>query len=180
MLVGKRLAIWRRVVNMLVFQFGYITREADKSWCEYALHVQCPWRLLKDGAIFTGLSDLYSPREETADFDWCKWHADSGWPDNLLEHQLSSLLKQDLATCSLENVSDLLVVEKVEASGIGDARVHLSGGYIWECYPVGIEREYWRLLDNVHRKHFAVCGESRTTANKSVERTGAPPLASDA
>jgi hypothetical protein len=128
-LMGKRLAIWRRAANMLVLHFGQVTREADKSWGEFALHVHCPWRLLKDGSVFVGLADLYSPREQTPDFDWKKWHADSGWPDNLLDHQILSVLKgEDTITRSLENATDHFVVEKVQASEIGDAKLYLSGG----------------------------------------------------
>jgi hypothetical protein len=178
-LLGKRLAIWRRAANMLVLHFGQVTRKGDKSWGEYALHVQSPWRLLKDGAIFAGLSDLYSPREQTSDFDWDKWYEDADWPDSLLEYQLLSVLKgTDPVSRSLENTTDHFLVEKVQASDIGDAKLYLSGGYIWECFPDCLEGEHWRMLDTAKRKHFVVSGERRPTDHKAIQPKAASPSTS--
>jgi hypothetical protein len=174
-LVGKKLSIWRRAANMLVLHFGQVTRKEDKSWGEYALHVQCPWRLLKDGAIFVGASDLYSPREEAPDFDWGEWYEDRKWPDNLLEHRVFSVLKgMDTVTHSIENATEHFRVEKVQASDIGDAKLYLSGGFMWECFPDSVAGAHWRLLDIGNRKHFVVSGERSTTANKGATPNGDP------
>jgi hypothetical protein len=166
-LPGKKLAIWRRAANMLVLHFGKVTRAAEGSWGEYALHVQCPWRLIMDGVIFAGQSDLYNPRERTPNFDWDYWYKKSDWPDNLLEHKIRSILKgYDPATRSIENATEGFVVEKAEATEIGDARIYFSGGCVWECFPNGCEGEHWRLLDfrgapeeHEKRRHFVVSGE---------------------
>ena len=159
-LLGKKLAIWRRAADMLVLHFGKVRSEGDKSWGEYALHVQCPWRLLQDGGMFTGCADLFKMREKITGPAYTKWYQEGNWSDNLLEHRLLSILSSDSISRSLENTTDGLVVEKVEASAIGDARLYLSGDYVWECFADGVRGEYWRLLDMEHedRKHFVVSG----------------------
>lgn len=174
-LVGRRLSIWRRAANMLVLHFGQVTREDDKSWGEFALHVQCPWRLLKDGAVFAGLADLYSPRDETPDFDWRKWYEDQEWPDNLLEHQVLLVLKGSCSvTHSIENATEQFVVERVEASEIGDAKIFLGGGYVWECFPHSVADEHWRLLDMANQTDFVVSGQRPGPANKGAAPNGGP------
>lgn len=159
-LLGKRLAIWRRAANMLVLHFGQVTRGEGKSWGEYALHVQCPWRLLKDGTIFVGSGDLYTPKKEKRNFDWDKWYNEGTWPDNLLEHRVLSVLKRrDAVTRSIENATKKFVVEKALASDIGEVKLFLRGGYLWECFPNSISGEHWRLLDFDTKKHFVVSGQ---------------------
>jgi hypothetical protein len=159
-LLGKRLAIWRRAADMLILHFGEVRREDDKSWGEYAFHVQCPWRLLKDGAMFTGFADLFQRKEKITGPEHVKWYKEGNWSYNLLEHRLLSILTSDSTPRSLENTTNGLVVEKVEATEINDAKLYLSGGYMWECFADGCRGEYWRLLDCEHenRKHFVVSG----------------------
>lgn len=169
-IVGKRLSIWRRAANMLVIHFGNIERGENKSWGEIAIHVQCPWRVLSDGAMFTGLGDLYHPAHETEDFDWGKWWADGSWPDNLMEFQMRQVLKgTDTATRSLENVTKALVVEKVTASSVGDAAIYLSGGFTIEFFPNCVEGEHWRILDRGRKKQFVVENERKAPANNTSE-----------
>lgn len=171
-IVGKRLSIWRRAANMLVVHFGTIERGEGESWGEFAIHVQCPWRVLRDGCMFTGLGDLYHPAHEAEDFDWDAWWAEASWPDNLMEFQMRSVLKgTDPSTRSLENATDDFVVEDVTASPVGDAVIHLSGGFSLEFFSNRLDGEHWRILDRGRKKQFVVEDTREDLANKPAHPT---------
>ena len=166
-LVGKRLTIWRRAANMLVVHFGDIERGENQSWGQFAIHVQCPWRVLRDGVMFTGLGDLYQPTHEIEDFDWDQWWSEESYPENLMENRIHSVLKgTDPSTRSLENVTDQFVVEEIVASPVGDGVIHLSGGFTLELFPNCVDGEHWRILDLGRKKHFVVENEREGMANK--------------
>jgi hypothetical protein len=76
-LIGKPLWRCTRAADMVCFQFG--TRHPRRDFfgrdCEvgdYALHVQCSWRIIRSEEILVGKEDLYQPQESTSDtfFDW--------------------------------------------------------------------------------------------------------------
>lgn len=41
-IVGKRLCLTRRSLDIRQFHFGDLRRDGDKSWGEWALHTSCP------------------------------------------------------------------------------------------------------------------------------------------
>src|SRR6266516_3307006 len=60
-LIGLRLSIIRRAADMLVLHFGPIRRHPSGTGtvADYALHVQCPWRLDGPNGTVTGRDDLW-------------------------------------------------------------------------------------------------------------------------
>lgn len=79
-LVGK--ALWRctRAADLVAFQFGE-RRETRNAFGtpalvgEYALHVQCAWRITRDDQVLVGNVDLYYPARSAPEsdlnrFDW--------------------------------------------------------------------------------------------------------------
>ena len=165
-LIGKRLSIWRRASTMLTVQFGSVCREGDKSWGEYALHIDCPWRLLRHGRIFTGREDLFEPRILKRHFDWDKW-ANENWHDNLMEAIVLSVLKGvDKKTRSIENTRRILTVTKVDVSALGDLRIHMTGGFCLETFAEGTDTEFWRLLDWNKERHHVLRARRRTRPTK--------------
>ncbi len=60
-LVGLRLSIIRRAADMLVLHFGTIRPRpsGEGTVADYALHVQCPWRLDSPKGTVTGRDDLW-------------------------------------------------------------------------------------------------------------------------
>jgi hypothetical protein len=68
-IVGLPLTAARRAADMRTFQFG-ILRPVDRgSVGDFALHVQCPWRIDGPDGIVTGRLDLWEPVEDNAPFD---------------------------------------------------------------------------------------------------------------
>jgi hypothetical protein len=64
-LVGLPLSIARDAAAMKNFQFGGIRPHPSGKGTvgQYALHLQCPWRIIATDGIVTGSSDYYEPAE---------------------------------------------------------------------------------------------------------------------
>jgi hypothetical protein len=144
-----------RAAAMRTIQFGAV--RDYKSGCvgEYALHIQCPWRLENYTGIITGSDDLYRPFDENKelndDFDW-------EHDDNLQDHLLRQLLNgYDERTRQIVNSTSLLVVGAVEADLTGGFCLKLSGGYRLVVFPTGTRDEAWRIFrPGSEEEHFVV------------------------
>lgn len=165
-LIGLRLSIARRAADMRVFHFGNVRAVPNGSVGEFALHIQCPWRLDGPNGIVTGSADLYEPVNETKKVD-DTWHYDRN--DNLQDHCLAALLGgYDAVTRSVVNQRADLVVEDVQADDCGGAVLVLSAGYRLAMFPDGVRHEQWRLfqpgskLRHVVVSPGSVCGDSRS------------------
>jgi hypothetical protein len=68
-LVGLRLCIARDAAGMKNFQFGEIRPHPSGKGTvgDFALHVQCPWRLVTTTQVLTGSADYYEPAVEGED-----------------------------------------------------------------------------------------------------------------
>src|SRR6516162_3809503 len=68
-IIGLPLTSARRAADMRTFQFGTLRPVDRGSVGDFALHVQCPWRIEGPDGIVTGRLDLWDPVEENAPFD---------------------------------------------------------------------------------------------------------------
>src|SRR5262252_4212631 len=71
-LVGLPLTAARRAADMRVFQFGTLRPVNRGSVGDFALHVQCSWRIEGPDGIVTGRLDLWEPLDVNAPFDETK------------------------------------------------------------------------------------------------------------
>jgi hypothetical protein len=153
-LVGLPLARSHRAADLRNFHFGAVHPHRGGTAGEYALHVQCPWRIDGPGGIVTGRADLWVlPSGEYAPDNWEPQH-----DNNLQDVQIGRLLGgEDPDTGSYVNATGGLVVEKVWASEFGDAILYLSGGYRLVLVPCGTAGEAWRLFrPGEEDSHFVV------------------------
>src|SRR5262245_25598399 len=92
LLVGKKLSIARRAADMRGFHFGRVSvDEAGKrSSGEFALHIQCPWRIEGPDGIVTGRTDLWEPAEPGKEINWDTWDYDED--ENLQDRRVGALL----------------------------------------------------------------------------------------
>jgi hypothetical protein len=160
-LIGLKLSRMALAADMRTLQFGNTeARIGGGVVGEYALHVQCPWRLEDDARMITGSDDLYEPAEQseqlTESFDWEKG-------DSLQERTLRDLLKgYDTNTKQIVNSTSLLTVDAVQADSAGGFCLGLSGGYRFLVFPNGTRREAWRLFkpskDGIesNERHFVI------------------------
>jgi hypothetical protein len=142
-LIGKALWGCHRAADMATFQFGaraprqdFFKRPAEVG--EYALHVQCAWRIRSSDRIVVGSRDLYYPvkltagrQEISSDFDWDR--------DPNLREELLRLLFED-------GRKDFKV-QKVAAGIAGGLRIDCDHNLALEIFPdTSLPNEHWRLF----------------------------------
>jgi hypothetical protein len=159
-LVGLQLACTRRAADLRNLQFGPLRAVEGGTVGEYALHVQCPWRMEGPDGIITGRCDLWEPAEPSTAIDRDGWDYEAD--ENLQDRRLSVLLGgYDPATRSFVNRTAHLVVEDVRADGYGGAAIRFSGGYQLVLFPAGTRGEDWRVFrPGTDEPHFVVVGGS--------------------
>jgi hypothetical protein len=167
-LIGLPLSIARRAADMLNLQFGSV-REIDMKLGksvgkkgtvgEFALHVQCPWRIDSPDKIITGRGDLFRIAETGEPFD-----SDDNtcykFGMSLQDKKIGDLLQDfDPIIGSYANVTKSLIVEAVDADNFGGVIIYLFGGYRLVLFPSGSVGEDWRLLQpGTSEKHVVVSG----------------------
>lgn len=166
-LIGLKWAIARRAADMRVLHFGQITTGEKRtpqgstrqvSQGEFALHIQCPWRIESLDGIVTGRTDLFEPAEADAEVDWDTWDYEK--EENLQDCQIGKLLGgYDNETRSFVNQTERFVVEEVLADQFGGIIIALSGNYRVVLFSSGSRGEDWRLFQpNNLDSHFVICG----------------------
>ena len=144
--VLKGKAIWapRRAADMATFQFGERSVAQDfygrpTEVGEFALHIQCPWRIVKRDRFVVGSNDLYYPAEHShnddrpspSDFDWDR-------EPNLRDKLLRTLFGPG---------EPQLTVRGIETGCVGSFRLILENDTFLEVFPNGsIPHEHWRLF----------------------------------
>jgi len=145
---------------MKVLHFGVIKPHPSGKGTigDYALHVQCPWRIISSQQIVTGKGDLFEPPDARNNFDWEK--ATGEMNGNLQDKKLVELmLGYDPVTRSIVNNTNSLVVTDVEADSYGGVRIALTPDYRIELIPCGSLGEDWRWLKpGDPSRQFAVGG----------------------
>jgi hypothetical protein len=157
-LIGLPLSIVGRAADMRMFQFGAIQSDDESTFGQYALHVQCAWRIEGPDGIVTGRSDLWEPVEIGPEFDWDTWHYDKS--ENLQDRKIARLLEDHEPRIQSTGLPiSHLVAERVEADIYGGATIHLSGIYRLRIFPAGSEGEDWRMLEpGQQTPHFVIAG----------------------
>lgn len=155
-LIGLNLRYAGRASNLFWLGFGEmisVTRRGKtEELAEYALNIQCSWRINKDNKILVGSRDFYSPRtgwnEENDDFDW------DVQGNNRFDERIESFI---------ENAKEHVTVERVEPDKVGGLKIFLSQGYLLEVFPDTSEddeySEFWRFFNRRENSpHFVVTG----------------------
>jgi hypothetical protein len=99
---------------------------------QFALHIQCPWRIVTSEGIVTGSPDRGCPADE--DLNWTEWEKDQSTPSRQEKRLLDLFLGYDPDTGACENITDKLVVEAVSADKYGGAD-QLTDGYALQLFP---------------------------------------------
>jgi hypothetical protein len=144
-LLGLRFSASYRIADMRIFNFGRMHSVDSGSVGEYALHVQCPWRIESKERIITGRHDLFHPPEVTADFDWKSWDWDGR--ETLQDKIVSEFLAKNEP-----------IVQELITDCYGGATLRLSGEYNLVLFPAGSNSEDWRIFKPGEKDHFVVYG----------------------
>lgn len=147
-LIGMKLTIARNACDLKNFGFGEIRPHPTGRGTvgQYALHLQCAWRLTDGHEVITGSGDRHRPIAEGLQTDG----RDLRFGD-LQSKKLSDLLRgSDPETESILNTTDLLVVESVNLRPAGAFSLQLSGGLALDVLPDASSLEdgfeAWRLF----------------------------------
>jgi hypothetical protein len=133
-IVGLPLTAARRAADMQTFQFGPLRPVDRGSVGDFALHVQCPWRIEGPDGIVTGRLDLWEPVEENAPFN-------ENWSYEESPNLQDARLERWLAECE-----GSLVVKSVDADEFGGASIRFDRGFVLRMFPAGTRGEDWRLF----------------------------------
>ena len=139
-LVGLPLWAVGRASDLAWFQFG--SRKTVRGWKgderevgDYALHVQCAWRITMQDKIVTGRGDIFCTPTETSeptapDFDWEK--------GNRFDRVVRELFQDGLHQ---------FLVQSVRVGTAGSLSIALEGDYKLELFPHDSEtEEHWRFF----------------------------------
>jgi hypothetical protein len=132
---------------MRTFQFGSLRPVGGGSVGDWALHLQCPWRIEGPEGIVTGRLDLWEPVEENGPVD-ATWNYETS--PNLQDARLEQWLKRPEAA---------RVVRGVDADAFGGASLSFDQGYVLRLFPAGTCGEDWRLFSPTSdHPHLVVSG----------------------
>jgi len=143
-LLGLQLVWSTNAADMREFGFASPT-PSGTSRGEWGLHIQCPWRIEGQNHIITGDSDWFELRDDdqAPARDW-----NPGAGGSLQEARLRQLLRDhDDSHRVLQNTTDQLIVEDVDADSCGGACIKLSGEIQLRLFPTGSRGESWRLFE---------------------------------
>jgi hypothetical protein len=133
-IVGLPLTAVRRAADMRTFQFGSLRAVERGSLGEFALHVQCPWRIEGPDGIVTGRLDLWEPVEDDAPYEE-NWDYEKS--PNLQDARLERWLAENRG---------FLAVKDVDADEFGGAAISFDRGFVLRMFPAGTRSEDWRLF----------------------------------
>jgi hypothetical protein len=148
-IVGLPLRCIGRAANLLWLHFGEMrsagTRGGGtKTVGEWAIHVQCPWRICRHGHIVVACQDYYcSPGGEALDDDW-----DS--PGKSRFDSLATILCTEFETRPP-------VVSSVNVDEVGGFSLNFNAGYRLDVFPADSNdsSEDWRVFQpGSGNKHF--------------------------
>jgi hypothetical protein len=119
---------------------------------EYALHIQCPWRITGPYGIVAGSGDLSYAAGDDPHARIPAWKlARQG--ENRCDERVRMLLYHAR--------QHALIVEEVHADDVGSLTIHFNAGYTLAVFPNDtLEEEYWRFFrPYADEPHFLVTGQ---------------------
>jgi hypothetical protein len=123
-----------------------------KEVSEYALHIQCPWRFIKDDALILGARDIYDP-DNTA------YDSDPEWNWDEFDRDISEQSVFFVNAMKMKEHLLPLNVKNIILNGRGDLKIEFNKNVVFELFITGLRRyEYWRFIDFNRDSHFVVFG----------------------
>jgi hypothetical protein len=162
-LLGKVLWGSHRASDMTIFQFGVRKKVTDfygrvAEVGEYALHVQCPWRIAEEERVVVGSLDLYYPPDlKIADpVPHLDWDWESG-------NRQDELLKQMFQS------GKSFQVQAIEVGAAASLHIVVREDFFLDVFPddsvTSARHEHWRLLaPGTERPHFVITGSGIESA----------------
>ena len=169
-IIGTPLQGITRVADMVCFQFGnLIEKDAlyrDESGHaavhkvtagEYALHVQCCFRIPCGNTIVVAKSDLFQPSK-----DYVTSHGlnkEDAIPNDF-DYDVAGNSRMDEVFATTFNQPAGFLVESVKANPIGDLHIAFTNGFLLDVLTdISGGEECWRFFKHGDEKHLVVTGQ---------------------
>ncbi|MGV8864838.1 MAG: hypothetical protein ACOH2T_27240 [Pseudomonas sp.] len=152
-LVGQSLVGAARAADMLTLQLGELRQRQTPlgrtvETGEWALHIQCAWRIGNAQGIYTGRSDYWQPPEAVeSDAVIESWNPELG---NLRDSRMSAWIAQRQTSPAK--------VQSVSSDCFAGIRLHFDDGYTLEVFSDSSSDEDWRLIAWDGDEHLVVIG----------------------
>lgn len=152
-LIGKPINYITRAANMICVGFGntvviekpYRTKEntfemRKREAAEYALHIQCAFRLYLGDRIVAATSDIYQPTEKALEDPMFVW--DNFQYDEKGNNQFDWIVEHRIAPYYSE-----FVVKGVTVNKFGDVKISFHNDYVLELMvDSSLDSECWRFF----------------------------------
>lgn len=115
---------------------------------EYALHIQCPWRIRFNDKLLAASHDKFYPAKRLSSTSLMNfnWHSSSR---TLVDKRIEVFMRKSNKTP--------LFVSDVYVSEVGDMRITLNEKYFLELFSdSSVSEEYWRLFTPYSRKKHLI------------------------
>lgn len=152
-LIGQPLISATRAARMQMFGFGNWIDALEgepRKVGEYALHLQCAWRVTFKDKIFVAQNDMFYPNGDYEN-EPENWYWDVS-EKNRCDEKMKELIIQQ-KNCRL-------IVEKINADEFGSLRLLFNESYSLEVFPNNsLPDEFWRFFrPSTEENHFIVGG----------------------
>jgi hypothetical protein len=139
-------------LEWIIFRSPDPTNGKSLTPIEYAINIQCTWRITGPEGIVVASDDLYfragsDPFYDLENFDWAEQGSNRS-------DERTSLFKDNIS-------KKAFIVTSVVADSIGGLSILFNEDYSLEIFPANsLDREYWRFF-NRHSsgEHFVVTGK---------------------
>ncbi len=146
-LIGLPLSRIGRASSLLWMHFGKLSEIAlsdgrTKTVGDWAVHVQCSWRLARKGAIVLASRDFYRTNDgQLIGGDW----------ENSGESKFDRMVKTI-------NQAPPWIIRSIDCDNIGGFKLNIGGEFNFDVFPdSSAPGELWRLLQpSTPHKHFVV------------------------
>jgi hypothetical protein len=159
-IVGLPLSIVRDASDMKVFHFGKVSphKSGRGTVGQYALHVQCPWRIVTDNGVITGKSDRFIEPSDDGEID-----LEDARGGTLQAVRICELLGGfDAETNSHVNQTRGLFVRSVENDVHGGLAISFEQSLSLEVFPDISAGEEWRFIECQGKRDVVLeCGRLR-------------------
>lgn len=151
-LINKRLQGIGRAGDMCWISFGELIKMKNYKGDivekgEYALHLQCPWRI-KDfnSKIILASRDIYEPNSKISWNDNFEWDIKG---NNLFDENINKMFLD----------KNSILVKKVSISLNNDLTIIFSNKLVLECFTnISSEQECWRFFKTGADMHLIASG----------------------
>ena len=153
-LVGEPVSYWLRAADMADIGFGANETMhgplGSHEVSSFILHVQCAWRIVRDGRVIVGSLDYHFPPIDSA-ID----------PADFEARDARRNLRDDLEAAFLAHLDGPHFVEAVEGRSTGDVRIVFVDGcvfetFVWSAQRAETDDEHWRFFRPNAPTHFVV------------------------